>query len=171
MSSEPVGRPTVFKPEYVEQARKLCLLGATDKDLADFFEVCEATVNNWKQSSPEFLESIKGGKRVADSEIASKLYERARGAEWVESQAFKVKKVRYKDGKRVSEDEEVVMVPVQRAVPPDTTACIFWLKNRKSSEWRDKQDVEHSGAIKSILVPERIATERSKNDLVPDFGE
>ncbi len=56
---KPVGRPTDFKNEYVELAYNYCLLGATDKELATFFNVCEATINNWKISNPDFLESIK----------------------------------------------------------------------------------------------------------------
>ena len=43
------GRPTKYKAEYAEQARKLCLLGATDMEMADFFEVSEFTINKWKK--------------------------------------------------------------------------------------------------------------------------
>jgi hypothetical protein len=43
------GRPTKYQPEFAEQAYKLCLLGATDPEMADFFEVCVATVQNWKK--------------------------------------------------------------------------------------------------------------------------
>ena len=53
----PVGRPSKYKSEYAEQARKLCLLGATDTDMADFFDVDEATINRWKLDFPEFCES------------------------------------------------------------------------------------------------------------------
>ena len=60
------GHPTDYKPEYPEQARKLCLLGYTDVELAGFFEVCERTINNWKVEHPEFLQSIKSGKVEAD---------------------------------------------------------------------------------------------------------
>ena len=55
------GVKSTYKPEYAEQARKLCLLGATDKELADFFGCNEATINNWKARRPDFLESIKEG--------------------------------------------------------------------------------------------------------------
>jgi len=52
------GRPTRYKKEYNEQARKLCLLGSTDKSLADFFDVSEATINNWKIQHSKFLKSM-----------------------------------------------------------------------------------------------------------------
>ena len=68
------GRPTEYRPEYAEDTRKLCLLGFTDAQLADFFDVSEATINNWKIAHPEFLESIKKGKEVADCEVVQSLY-------------------------------------------------------------------------------------------------
>jgi len=150
----PAGRPSSYCSEYDQQAYKLCLLGAVDAELADFFEVSETTINNWKIEHPEFLESIKRGKATADAEVANSLYERAKGARWIEQQAFKVKHVKYQDGKRLSEDEEVVTVPVECASPPDTTACIFWLKNRKSGGWRDKQEVtgENGGPIQFVVT-------------------
>jgi hypothetical protein len=86
------GRPTKFKPEYCDQAYKLCLLGAIDADLADFFEVAASTVYLWKNEYPEFADQIRNGKKIADMHLASKLYNRAEGAEWVEEQAFKIKK-------------------------------------------------------------------------------
>lgn len=70
----PGGRPTKYKEEYAEQARKLCLLGATDDKLADFFEVAVSTINNWKIDHPEFLESIRAGKHIADMEVADSAY-------------------------------------------------------------------------------------------------
>lgn len=142
------GRPSKYDAGFPDQAERLCRLqlGVTDADLADFFEVSESTINLWKQEHPEFSESIKKGKLSADIQVANKLFDRATGAEWTEDQAFKVKTIKYDDkGKKVAESEEIVTVPVRRAAPPDTAAGIFWLKNRKSSDWRDKQDHEHTG--------------------------
>ena len=64
----PAGRPSQYKAEYCEQAYKLCLLGATDVQLADFFGVSEQTLNTWKQKHPKFLESLRAGKDEADAE-------------------------------------------------------------------------------------------------------
>lgn len=146
MSTSNAGRPTEFKPEFVEQAQKLCLLGATDAQLGEFFDVSETTINNWKLAHPEFLESLRAGKRIADAEVAASLFNRAKGAVYQTQQAFKVKTVKFDDkGKRCSETEEVVTIPVTIVEPPDTTACAFWLKNRQPDDWRDKQDLEHTG--------------------------
>lgn len=134
------GRPTKYREEYAEQATTLCLLGATDAILAEFFGVSEQTINNWKGKHPEFLEALKAGKLQADLEVANSLYQKAVGAEWVEEQAIKLKRVQYENGKRVLEEERVEIVEVTRRAPPDTTAQIFWLKNRRPGEWRDKID-------------------------------
>ncbi len=69
----PRGRPTRYKAEYTEQAFKLCLLGATDANLADFFEVSEKTINTWKDAHPEFLQSLKAGKDEADANVGERL--------------------------------------------------------------------------------------------------
>jgi len=123
------GRPTDYKTEYEEQAYKLCLLGATDKDMADFFGVCEATINNWKNEYPAFLESLKRGKIKADAEVAKSLYHRALGYEHPEDKIF-------------CTNGDVTTVETIKHYPPDTAAAFIWLKNRAG--WRDKQEVMHS---------------------------
>jgi DNA-binding XRE family transcriptional regulator len=128
-----MARPSSYKAEYAEQARKLCLLGATDKELADFFEVSEQTVNAWKSAHAEFLESIKKGKSQADSEVADKLYRRACGYEHPEID------LRVVGG-------EIVETPITKIYAPDTVAAIFWLKNRQRGKWRDKIEQEVTGA-------------------------
>lgn len=127
-----MARPSKYKKEFAEQARKLCLLGATDKSLAEFFEVTESTINKWKVDHKEFSESIKKGKEIADAEVASKLFHRATGYEHPEDDIRSV-------------NGEIVITPTVKHYAPDTTAAIFWLKNRKKAEWRDKQDHEVTG--------------------------
>ena len=129
-----MGRPSSYKEEYAEQAYKLCLLGATDKDMADFFEVSEQTINAWKKKQPSFIESLKKGKVMADSNVAQKLYKRANGYEYTE------KKIeRDADSGKVFKETLTT-----KQVAADTTAQIFWLKNRQPDKWRDKQEFEHS---------------------------
>ncbi|WP_174984691.1 hypothetical protein [Pandoraea commovens] len=65
----------------MEQARKLCLLGATDDVIARFFDVTDRTLRNWKQRQPEFAEALKLGKLSADTEVVSALYEKAKGGD------------------------------------------------------------------------------------------
>lgn len=124
-----MARPTKYKPEYNEQVYKLCLLGATDEQIARFFEVTEKTVNNWKTSEPEFLQSLKRGKDDADAVIAESLFHRAKG--------YTHKAVQFN-----VIGGEVVATEYDKHYPPDTTAAIFWLKNRASEQWRDVTKVD-----------------------------
>lgn len=123
-----MARPTKYQAEYAEQALKLCRLGATDKELADFFQVNEDTINEWKKVHSAFSESLKAGKAMADAEVADKLFKRATG---YEHKAVKI-------SANPNGDEHVTEY-VER-YPPDTTAAIFWLKNRRPDQWRDKTD-------------------------------
>ena len=118
------GRPTKYKKEYDEQAAKLCRLGATDVQLADFFGVTEKTLNNWKHEHPRFLQSLKKGKVFSDDKVEMALYDRAIGYEYEE-----VKEEQSEQGMR----RTVTTKRIQ-----DNTAAIFWLKNRRPEQWRDK---------------------------------
>lgn len=135
----PEGRPTKYDVKFVKQAYKLSLLGSTDKDLASFFEVSESTIDNWKKEYPEFLESIKRGKEQADSNVANRLYKRAMGY------THKATKILQHEGSIVTHDYTEIY-------PPDTTAAIFWLKNRQPQMWRDRQEIKHEG------IPEQKVT-------------
>ncbi len=128
------GRPSRYRAEYAQQAVKLCRLGAIDKDLANFFGVSEQTLNAWKKAHPEFVESLKEGKEAADAEVAEKLFRRATG---YEHKAVKI----VADAKTGAEHQ----VEYVERYAPDTTACIFWLKNRRPDLWRDRIDNTHSG--------------------------
>jgi len=139
------GRPTSYRDEYAEWALKLTKLGATDKELAEAFEVSEQTINAWKQAKPDFLESIKKGKVIADAEVASKLFHRATGYEHPE------------DDIRVV-DHSIVITPTIKHYPPDTTAAIFWLKNRRPDLWRDKVENALTGADGGAVKVESTVT-------------
>ena len=127
------GRPPKYKKEYNEQARKLALLGLTDKKLADFFGVSEATLYNWKNKHKKFLESIRSGGEIADANVSASLYERAIGYSHDEDHIALFR-------------GEAVITPTIKHYPPDATAARYWLNNRqrRSNNWRDKQELEIS---------------------------
>lgn len=129
-----MGRPSSYREEYAEKAYKLCLLGAKDAELADFFEVAESTISKWKNEHSEFSEALKKGKAEADANVANSLYRRALGYEHEEDD------IRAVNG-------EIVITPTIKHYPPDTTAAIFWLKNRQKANWRDKHEVEQNTTI------------------------
>jgi len=120
------------RQEYDDLAYKFALLGATDQEIADFLEVSKATINNWKKDYPSFLDSLKKGKEKADAEVSEKLFKRAKG--------YKYREVKKENVVR----EGVEILGIERKtttvkeIPPDVTACIFWLKNRRKENWRDK---------------------------------
>lgn len=137
----PGGRPPRYKKEFTELAYNYCLLGATDKKLASFFNVCVSTIDKWKKSHPEFLQSIKKAKEFADGEVVKSLYDRATGYEHPDTHISN-----YQGG--------ITKTKITKHYPPDTTAMIFWLKNRQPELWRDKRETEISGKIQTeALIP------------------
>lgn len=128
-----MGRPSKFKPEFIEQAEKLCKLGATDLEMADFFEVDVRTLYRWKADNESFCHALKAGKEEADDRVERSLFARANGYEHDEVDIRVV-------------DKEIVQTPIRKYYPPDTTAAIFWLKNRRPDQWRETKAVELTGA-------------------------
>lgn len=140
----PAGRPTDYKPEYAEQAAKLCALGATDVDLADFFGVSDRTIYRWQAKHEEFCQALKAGKDAADERVERSLYHKAVGY------SFDAVKIFQHQG-------EIIRAEYREHVPPSDTAAIFWLKNRRKDEWRDKQEMEHSAVGDFADFLKRIA--------------
>lgn len=124
------GRPTKFNKSFCQLAENYAKLGAIDTDLANFFGVTESTIYLWKKEYPEFSEALKRGKATVDAQVKKSLFQRATGYAHPEERTFVI------DG--IVETHEVT-----KHHPPDTTACIFWLKNRDPENWRDKVDLEH----------------------------
>lgn len=132
------GRRSIYKAEYANIAKNLCLLGATDEEIASAFLVSETTVNNWKKKYIEFSLALKEGKQIADAKVAQSLFNRALGYSHEEDKIFN--------------DQGVpLIVPTVKHYPPDTTAAIFWLKNRQPAKWREKQEVETTLKIEQPL--------------------
>ena len=122
------GRPTKYKPEYDELAFNYCLLGATNEQMAEFFEVAVSTIDLWIATHDSFSGAIKKGRAAADGKVARSLYERANGYSHPEDVIF-------------NDKGEPLIVPTIKHYPPDTTAAIFWLKNRQPKQWRDTHNI------------------------------
>ena len=123
--SKKCGRPSLFNPKFVKQAYELSLLGLTDEEMANVFDVSCATIYNWKRDFPEFLEATKRGKEQADAKVAMSLFRRATGY------SHKAVKIMQYEGNPVEVDY------IER-YPPDTMACIYWLNNRQRKNWTQK---------------------------------
>jgi hypothetical protein len=139
-----MARPSKYDPKFNKQVYKLALLGATDDQFADFFEVTTRTIHNWKNDKDEFFHSIKKGKDIADAEVANSLLKRAKGYKYNEITFEPKQEIEYEDGKRVKMtydyDNLVQTKKVKKEVAPDTGACFIWLKNRQPDKWRDRKD-------------------------------
>jgi hypothetical protein len=140
-----MARPTKYKPEFSKIAESMAKLGATDIEIADAIGIEARTLYRWKAENKVFCQALKAGKEVADERVERSLFARANGYEHDEMD------IRVVQG-------EIVQTPIRKFYPPDTTAAIFWLKNRKPGEWRDKQELEHTGSvtIQASPIDERL---------------
>lgn len=132
-----IGRPSKYKPEFVDQCYKLCLLGHTDRELGDFFGVADSQICRWADKYPEFGDARAEGKSVADSKVAQALYKRALGGQTV----VKQKLDKFGDIHDLTEE-----------LPVDVRACETWLSSRRGDKWNPKQQVEHSGQVQTDMT-------------------
>lgn len=140
-----VGRPTKYEGEATcKTVQKLAEIGNTVEQIAQFLEVDQDTIYEWRDKHPEFSEILKNARDFCDELVEQSLYARARGMK----------------RKTVIIDSDGTTTEKTEDVPPDATSMIFWLKNRKRELWKDRQDIEHSGSVDiapaiSIKVPEK----------------
>ena len=108
--------------------------GLTDEQIAKNIGIATSTFYEWKKKELEFSEALKKGKEVIDFEVENALLKRALGYEYEEET--------YENG--------ILTKKVKKQVAPDTTAQIFWLKNRQVKKWRDKVEIADNEAIKKL---------------------
>ncbi len=118
--------------------------GLTDEQIADNIGVGTSTLYEWKSKYPEISEALKKGKEIVDREVENALLKKAKGYTVELKKTFKVKRVEYDPdtGKKLCEREELVTGYDEAHIPADTTAQIFWLKNRRPDVWREKQPAQ-----------------------------
>lgn len=125
----------------LEEIKQWCLDGHTDKEMYEALGINADTFYKYKKIKSEFSETLKQTKEIADNQVQDSLWKRANGYDVTE------KKTTYdRDGNVVKSEETV------KHIPPDPTSCIFWLKNRNPREWRDKQEIEHSGEVEQTVI-------------------
>jgi len=145
------GRPSKYKPEFAKQAKFLADKGCTDPEVATFFEVALSTVSLWKLKHPEFSEALRLGKAEADSRVERALFERATGYQ-------------HPDVHISNYQGEVTVTPLMKHYPPDSTAMIFWLKNRKPEQWRDKPEGGDDDLPVPVAVTVNVVSGRKRAD-------
>lgn len=139
------GRPTKYKKEYNNQAFELCLLGCTNEELAEYFDVDPATIYRWINEYKEFRDTVNLAKLEADAKVAKALYSRALGCTVKKQQAVKIK---------IGDTEEIQIVDLETELPPDVGAAKFWLTNRQRSKWKDRQDEDEQteGKVTTLVL-------------------
>ena len=126
--------------------------GLTDEQIATNIGIAYSTLRDWRDKYPALSAALKKGKEVVDRQVENALLQRALGYEYTETTREYVPEL----------GEMHVTKKVTKQVAPDTTAQIFWLKNRKPQEWRDKRDVDLSGSISTNNPFEELPTEELK---------
>jgi hypothetical protein len=124
------GRPSTYRAEFVEQARKLAKLGAVTSEIAEFMEVDERTIRRWRHTHPEFDEALTVGAEAANNRVQTSLYNQAVGY-WVDDEEIKVI------------NGNIVRVKVRRFIPPNASAAIYWTKAKMG--WSDRPEGDESG--------------------------
>lgn len=128
--------------------------GLNDEEIAAKLTITHTTLYDWKSKFPAFAEALKKGKEVVDIEVENALHRKAMGYNVAVMKHFKIKHTEYNEkGYKCLEYEELVAVEEEIHVPADTTAQIFWLKNRKPAEWRDRKELDHSGNMGIDVTP------------------
>ena len=122
------GRPSKKKNIDLGLVEMLASFALTDAQISKALGISQRSLDIYKKDE-KFFRSLKAGKAVADERVERSLFERATGYSHPDTD------IRAVEGKIITTD-------VIKHYPPDTTACIFWLKNRKRDEWRDKQQIE-----------------------------
>ncbi len=131
------GRPSKFDPEKLPAIKKLYECGCTDTEVAKVLNLNIDTIKEWKAKKPEFSTILKSSKDLADDAVELSLYKRALGG-----MKRRVQKL----------DSNGEIRELWEELAPDPTSMIFWLKNRRREQWRDRQDLEHAGHIELRAV-------------------
>lgn len=132
------GRPPKYNPEkHVPQVEELSGSGMTLAQIAIAMDLAVSTVCKWRDDHPEFSVALNRGKDATDDRVERSLYERAMG---YSHPAVKIVVIAGK----------VVEAPYIERYPPDPTSMIFWLKNRRPAEWRERQEITHSGGLDPV---------------------
>jgi len=120
--------------------------GLTDEQIAKNVGITRSTLNEWKKKYPDISDTLKKNKEIVDFEIENALVKRALGYRYKEITKEKVL------NPLTSKYELTITKEVEKEVLPDTTAQIFWLKNRQSKKWREKPSEENNHKRKVVII-------------------
>jgi len=149
----------VAKSRWPEVQEKLILVegwardGLTDIQIAHNLGISKDTFYKYKNEHPDFADSLKRNKEVADREVENALFKRAMGYEYKETTYELIENMVVEPDGAIRVEPGTRIKTVVKQVAPDVTAQIFWLKNRKPGEWRDKREVNVEGGMTFSIKP------------------
>jgi hypothetical protein len=141
--------------------------GLTEEQIATNMGIVRSTLNEWKTKFPDISDTLKRGKAIVDIQVENALLKRALGYTYVETTREQVIDYDPNTGEKTGSHMEITKT-VTKEVQPDTTAQIFWLKNRKPDVWRDKRGVGVEGTINTNNPFAGLTTEELKKLIAHD---
>lgn len=151
-----------LQPEGLLKLEAWARNGLTEEQIAKNMGISRSTLNKWKNEYSDISDTLKRGKDIVDIQVENALLKRALGYKYTETTKELVTNI------KTGEQKLVVTKTVEKEVQPDTTAQIFWLKNRKPEAWRDKQNVQVEGVISNPY--EGLTTDELKKLIYDDEG-
>lgn len=150
------GRPSEFNKNWNNEDGLLRIAGwardgLTNEQIAENMGIGLSTLYEWQNRYTEFSDALKVSKEIVDRHVENALLKRALG--------YTYEECTWEPSRDTG--EMILTKKIEKQVIPDTTAQIFWLKNRKPEDWRDKQQIEHSGEV-NIAQTLKAAQERAK---------
>lgn len=152
-----MARKSTYNPKYhVPWVKSLARCGLTVDEIAKEIGVAKSTLCRWAKDDPELSDALNEGRSFADSKVEDSLYSLALGKTVTET----------KKRMRTDKNGEMYVSHVDvftKEIPPNPSACIFWLKNRKPGQWRDKPNdvAEEDRPIINITIPPKVVEDDS----------
>lgn len=157
-----------LKPEAREVLEAWGRKGLTKDEIAQNMGISRSTLSAWTKKCTDISDAIKNARAYACARVENALFKKAVGYEYVQQRPIKVKKSQYENGRKVKEEEEVIMVDETVIVPPDLGAVIFYLTNRLPEDWQNNRQyipdekTENSGIVFLRELGHNIAKELKK---------
>lgn len=156
MEKKKIGRKGLYqewlKPDKLTLLRDWARNGLTDVEICKKIGISHDCFYRWKKDYKEFDEALKKTREIVDSEVEESLYKKAMGFSTILKKSIKCKKVYYDEEGRRCEEEILKEGFEEQYIPPDVTAQIFWLKNKRGETWREKQPEEQDESVAMLLT-------------------
>ncbi len=155
------GRPTKYHESYPNIIAAMTRMSMTHQEIMNALDISHNTFHQWLKEYPLFKESLKETEIKANSKVEYSLFQRACGIEVTDTEEL------------ITEVDGVIKKSIKRIkrhIPPDTTAQIFWLKNRMPARWRDVHKIEGEVGITMASFAAQYMTEFAECEVMDDGG-